>query len=100
MKISEFAITHLSKIVTGDCDYTPYLSGHQLVDLFNRHGSRDVYGQGFPSRWFYTEQKLKEINGTPDLAKVLEEIVDPRAYFDTELDVETAVIKINEILSY
>lgn len=100
MKISEFAITPLSKIITGDCGYTPYLSGSRLVDLFNRHGSRDVYGQGFPSRWVYAEQKLKKINGTHYLAKVLEEIVDPRAYFDTELDVETAVNKINEILSF
>lgn len=100
MKVSKFTIKHLSKIINGDCGYTPYLTGSTLVELFNCCGFRDTYGQGFPSRWLYVEEKLKKLNGTVKLAKVLEEIVDPRSYYDTEFKVAEAVEKINKIISY
>jgi hypothetical protein len=100
MKVSEFTIKHLSRIINGDCDYTPYLTGSMLVELFNRYGFRDTYGQGFPSRWLYVEEKIKKLNGSVKLAKVIEEIVDPRSYYDTEFKVAEAVDKINNIISY
>lgn len=100
MKVSKFTIKYLSKIINGDCGYTPYLTGSTLVELFNRYGFRDTYEQGFPSRWLYVEEKLKKLNGTVKLAKVLEEIVDPRSYYDTEFKVAEAVEKINKIISY
>ena len=40
MKVSEFTIKHLSKIINGDCGYTPHLTGSTLVELFNRYGFR------------------------------------------------------------
>jgi len=98
MKVSEFTIKHLSKIINGDCGYTPYLTGSTLVELFNRYGFRDTYGQGFPSRWLYVEEKIKKLNRSIKLAKVIEEIVDPRSYYDTEFKVAEAVEKINKII--
>ncbi|MDZ7795510.1 MAG: abortive infection family protein [Spirochaetia bacterium] len=100
MKLSDFTIKHLSKIICGDSGYTPYLSGPNLVDLFNSYGSRDVYGKGFPSRWYYTEIKLSEINGTEQLTRLLEEIFHPRHFFDTEHDIDYAIEKVNELLQY
>lgn len=100
MKVSEFTIKHLSKIINGDCGYTPYLTGSTLVELFNRYGFRDTYGQGFPSRWLYVEEKIKKLNGSIKLAKVIEEIVDPRSYYDTEFKVAEAAEKINKIISH
>ncbi|MGI6077149.1 MAG: hypothetical protein ACOYCB_03180 [Fastidiosipilaceae bacterium] len=41
------------------------------MELFNDLGFNDRYGQGFPSRWIYTDSKLKAINGTPELDKCL-----------------------------
>ena len=100
MQLSEFTIKHLSKIVCGDSGYTPYLSGPNLVELFNNYGSRDVYGRGFPPRWLYTEEKLSEMNETQQLAKLLEEIFHPKHFFDTEHDIDYAIEKVNELLQY
>ncbi len=60
----------------------------------------DVHGEGFPSRWKYVEDKLHQLNGSPGIARVIEAVVDPRSYFETELDVNDAVSHINELLSY
>ncbi len=100
MELSKFTIQKLARILNGDTGHTPYLSGSKLVDLFNRFGARDVYGEGFPSRWKYVEDKLYQLNGDPKIARVLEAVVDPRNYFETGLDVNGAVSHINELLSY
>ena len=100
MELSEFAIQKLARIINGDTGHTPYLSGSKLVDLFNRFGARDVYGEGFPLRWKYAEDKLYQLNGGPKIARVLEAVVDPRNYFETGLDVNDAVFHINELLSF
>ena len=59
MKISEHTINHLAKAVCGDTGYTPYIKGYDLVVFFSRYGFNDTYEQGFPSRWRYTEDKLR-----------------------------------------
>ena len=48
---------------------TEYRSGSKLVGFFNKYGFSDSYGNGFPSRWMYTDEKLKAINGTSELDK-------------------------------
>ncbi|MBN2569421.1 MAG: abortive infection family protein [Deltaproteobacteria bacterium] len=100
MEISEFTIQKLSKILNGDSGHTPYLSGSKLVDLFHQFGERDVYGQGFPSRWQYVEDKLRKFNGSTKLARLIESVVDPRNFFASELDIDLAVAQINELLSF
>jgi hypothetical protein len=62
VKVAERTIARIGEIVTGDKGLSPYRSGPQLVRLFNEYGANDVYGQGFPSRWAYPEDKLREIN--------------------------------------
>ncbi|MBN2352082.1 MAG: abortive infection family protein [Spirochaetales bacterium] len=100
MKVSAFTIKHLAKIVCGDSGYTPYLSGPRLVELFNRYGFRETYGAGFPSRWAFTEEKLASINDTPALEKIIEEIIDPRHFFETDKIIEEAVLKVNDLLKH
>jgi len=34
------------------------------VDFFVDFGADDQYGDGFPSRWNYTEDKVREFNET------------------------------------
>lgn len=50
---------------------TEYRSGPQLVSFFNDLGSKDIYGQGFPSRWIYTDNKLSQITELLNLTSVL-----------------------------
>lgn len=51
-----------------------YRTGPELVAFFNELGFSDVYEQGFPSRWFYTDSRLKEINGKPELDKCIKAV--------------------------
>jgi hypothetical protein len=70
MRISKKTIEILAKIITGDSKISPYKTGSELVKFFNEIGSNDLYGEGFPSRWFYAEEKIREFNETPKLDKV------------------------------
>ena len=100
MKISELSIEHLGKIVCGDNPYFPYLKGHELVKFFNKFGFIDTYEQGFPTRWRYAEDKVRELNGTNKLRKLIEEIVDPRRFLDWGFNVDKAVGEINRFLTF
>ncbi|MBN2892079.1 MAG: hypothetical protein JXL97_09445 [Bacteroidales bacterium] len=56
---------------------TEYRKGHELVAFFNELGFKDSYGQGFPSRWVYTDSRLEKINGTPNLDKCIKKVFAP-----------------------
>ena len=80
-----------------------YLTGEQLVELFNEHGFADVYEYGnntFPARWKYVEQKLEIINGSDNLKAVLEDLIDDRFYIDKEEDLDAAVKYLNDIIKF
>lgn len=66
-------------------------------------GFRDVYGQGFPSRGTFAQEKVDELNGKPKLKDVIREMLDPRLWIELANDghtVEKAAEKINEFLRY
>ena len=70
------------------------------MSLFNSYGSNDQYGQGFPSRWKYAQDKIEELNGTCKLASLLREVLDPREFFNTEYESQKAIDFVNKWLSY
>src|SRR3990172_1246997 len=100
MKISERSVSALAKIVTGDSQISPYKSGPVLVRLFNELGANDVYGQGFPSRWFYAEEKIRSINSTERLPSLIRAILDPRDWREFEKPREEAVAYLNDYLRF
>jgi len=100
MKISERSVSALAKIVTGDSQISPYKSGPVLVRLFNEFGANDVYGQGFPSRWYYAEEKIRSINGTAHLPGLIRAILDPRDWLEFEKPREEAVAYLNDYLKF
>ena len=67
MKISNKITKQLGTLIAGDTSTAPYLSGPKLVDFYNECGFDDIYGEGFPSRWKYSTEKITESNGTPRL---------------------------------
>ena len=71
MKISEHSISAVGSIITGDKKMSPYRTGSDLVNFFNQFGSEDTYGQGFPSRWMYAEEKLRVFNGKPIMKDII-----------------------------
>ncbi len=100
LSISMKTIKAVAQVITGDKGLSPYHSGPQLVELFNGYGNDDAYGQGFPSRWAYAENCIKQFNSTPKISKIIEDAVDPRNYLDSDHDAEEAVSYLNEYLQY
>ena len=56
---------------------TEYRSGPNLIKFFSQLGFNDTYGQGFPSRWIYTDSRLEQINGTPEIDKCIKILFAP-----------------------
>jgi hypothetical protein len=81
---------------------TEYRSGPKLVSFFNQLGFNDTYnyGQGFPSRWMYTDEKLNQINGKPELDKCIKLLFDPINYIGRYTDLDNFISEFNEYLSY
>lgn len=79
---------------------TTYRKGPELVSFFNQLGFNDQYGQGFPSRWYYTDEKLKRINGTPDLDKCIKMVFNP-VEFINRLDIMRSCLdEFNQFLAF
>jgi hypothetical protein len=57
-------LENLREMINEKCEYR---SGPKLVRFFNDLGFNESYGQGFPSRWIFTDEKLNKINGTSAL---------------------------------
>ncbi|HAT1659743.1 TPA: abortive infection family protein [Legionella pneumophila] len=100
MKILLSTIKALAKVITGDGGISPYRSGPMLVNLFNEYGGDAEYGSGFPSRWKFTEDQLIRLNDSEFIKKIIEEVVNPTHYIDTEYEVHTVVDYLNKYLVY
>ena len=100
MKLSEQTMSALGSVITGDGGRSPYRTGLQLVSFFNQFGSKDTYGSGFPSRWSYAEEKLREFNDTPTMKDILVSALDPRDFLAKELDINVLVEHLNQFLEF
>lgn len=103
MKISDYSVQKIGEFIAGDPEGWPYRRGVDLVDFFNKQGFRDVYGEGFPTRRVFAQERLAQLNGKPKLKDAIREMLDPRLWIDLAKNgftVEAAADQINEILSY
>ncbi|UZP04421.1 hypothetical protein JW813_05280 [Clostridium botulinum] len=100
MKLDSFTIQALAKIIAGDSEKLVYRSGSKLVDLFNEYGARDTYGQGFPTRWKYAEEKIHTINNTKDLERLILHLIDGRNFLYTDFDNSTTIESINKFIKF
>jgi len=100
MKITEKTIRFLGRTLCGDNGLVPYRTGQKLVDFFVNFGADDEYGEGFPSRWKYTEDKIREFNGTNKLNEIIESFLDPRDFWETNINIEQTILKINKFLKF
>ena len=98
MKISNKVIEPLGKLIAGDTGVAPYRSGPELVQFYNECGYDDVYGEGFPSRWRYSSDRVFNANDTDGLRIILEEFVDPRRYDGDENITSRIVEVINKLI--
>ena len=79
---------------------TEYRSGPMLVKFFNAFGFQDSYGQGFPSRWMYTDEKLAQINGTPELDKCIRNLFAPVNFIGRISELDNFIREFNQYLAF
>ena len=97
MIIQDKTIEKLRNLINEE---TEYRSGPILVQFFNDLGFNDSYGQGFPSRWFYTEGKLKKINGTPELDKCMKKLFSPVNFIGRFSELDIFIKDLNQYLIF
>lgn len=85
MRLSDYAIQQLVPYITGDL-HSPTRSGRDLIQLFNKYGTRDVYDdKGLPdigkknghrpSRKEYAESRLKLLSSKSELRNLLNQVI-------------------------
>ncbi|TXU07698.1 hypothetical protein D4N07_03755 [Enterobacter hormaechei] len=79
---------------------TEYRSGPNLVKFFNALGFNHSYGQGFPSRWKYTDDCLEVINGTPQLDKCIKEVFNPIHFIRRIDELDRYIFEFNQYLAF
>lgn len=79
---------------------TEYRSGPQLVSFFNHLGFRDSYGQGFPSRWMFTDEKLSKLNGTPELDACIRSALNPANFIGRVEELDGHITELNKYLTF
>ena len=92
MKVSNKTIDYLKGIISGDSPKTKYQTGPKLISFFSNFWFKDTYGQGFPSRWMYTEQKLTELNNIDRVEEAIEFYYKPINLFFSTLFSKLSII--------
>jgi hypothetical protein len=97
MNLSSKSLEKLRELINEE---TKYRSGPQLVQFFNRLGFNDSYGQGFPSRWMYTDQRLEMINGSPELDKCIRAVLNPANFIGKVPELDAHISSFNQFLTF
>jgi len=97
MILSKKSLEKLRQLINEE---TEYRSGQKLVEFFNHLGFNDSYGQGFPSRWMYTDEKLNQINGTPELDKCVKNVLSPVNFIGRFQELDEHIRDFNQYLTF
>jgi hypothetical protein len=95
-QVSTQTIKYLCELITS----RPYRTGPDLIGFFNEFGWNDAYGQGFPSRFKYAEEKLFGLNQQRNIHLAIEKAVDPRNFSSSIEELEAIVTQLNLFLEY
>ncbi|WP_054030977.1 hypothetical protein [Desulfatitalea tepidiphila] len=97
MILSKKTLEKLRQLINEE---TEYRSGPKIVQFFNELGFNDSYGQGFPSRWYFTDQKLEVINGTPELDKCIKNVFAPVNFIGQYGALDSYIKDFNQFLAF
>lgn len=97
MKLQQKTIERLRQLINEE---TEYRSGPKLVAFFTDIGFKDSYGQGFPSRWVYTEDRLTQINGTDRIGECIQKIFSPVNFIGKFEELDKLIFDFNQYLSF
>ena len=97
MLVSEITLKELREIIN---EKPIYRSGPELVKFFNSLGFNDYYSKNFPSRWRYTDEKLLQINGTPEIDKCIKMVFEPQKYIGKYNLLDDCIDSFNKYLAF
>lgn len=97
MKINPKSLEKLRNLINEEIEYR---SGSKLVNFFNQLGFDDIYGPGFPSRSFFTDEKLKVMNDTLDLALCIKQLFAPINFIGRFDALDAAIKDFNQYLAF
>jgi len=97
MIINDKTIEKLRALINEE---TEYRSGPKLIEFFNGLGFNDSYGQGFPSRWRYTDDRLHQINGSPELDKCIRRLFNPVNFIGRTSDLDSHIESLNQYMAF
>lgn len=97
MTINDKSIEKLRNLINEE---TEYRSGPKLIAFFKDLGFNDSYGQGFPSRWKYTDDRLKHINGSPELDKCIKKLFNPVNFIGKISELDNYIKDLNQYLAF
>lgn len=97
LKLKDKTLEKLRELINEEIEYR---SGPKLVDLFNKYGSDDIYQQGFPSRWAYTDMKLGGINNTPHMEQLIKDLFNPINFIPNFDSLDEIILEFNMYLEF
>lgn len=97
MIISQKTIEKLRQLINEE---TEYRSAPKLISFFNQYGFSDTYYKGFPSRWIYTDSRLKEINGKPELDRCIKDLFAPVNFIGRFSILDKLIADFNQYLTF
>jgi len=97
MKLQQKTIKKIRELINEE---TEYRSGPELVVFFSDLGFQDSYGQGFPSRWAYTEDRLNNINGTQKIKACIMKLFAPINFIGKFDDLDRFIFDLNQYLNF
>ena len=102
MQLNSRTLEKLRVIINGDdsSNKADYRTGPQLVAFFNDLGFNDKYGKGFPSRWAYTDERLRAINGKPELDKCIKSVFAVFNFIGRVNELDALITDFNQYMAF
>lgn len=105
MRLSPKTLEKLRELIN---EITQYRSGPKIIEFFSTFDYVDVYGndylrkygQGFPSRWIYTDQRLSQINNSPKMVACIKNLFTPIDYMDNLKRLDDLITEFNKYLQF
>lgn len=97
MVLSKKTLESLREMIN---ERTEYRSGPKIIQFFNGLGFNDSYGQGFPSRWMFTDDRLSMINGTPRIDECIRRTFAPINFVGRMGELDQLLGDFNQYLAF
>src|SRR6185437_10882384 len=97
MVLSQKTLESLREMIN---ERTEYRSGPKIIQFFNALGFNDTYGQGFPSRWMFTDDRLSTINGTPKINECIRRTFAPINFVNRIGELDQLIGEFNQYMVF